>query len=68
MLFTLIFIGAVGSQHYLGDFNSEKACQIAIRAIFLQKLAPNAAENPAAVAGVDIAIRYQREYVCVPKG
>lgn len=68
MIYALIFIGAVGSQHYLGDYDTEKACQGAIKNIMLQKLAPNAMDNPQAARGLDIAIKYQREYICVPKG
>lgn len=67
MLYTLLFLAATGQQTFLGDYHSNAACQNAIREIYFAKMAPNARDNAAAVQAVDVAIQYQREYVCAPK-
>lgn len=67
MFFTLIFLAVTGQQTYLGEYHNNAACQNAIREIFFAKMAPNARDNEAAIKAVDVAVQYQREYICIPK-
>ncbi len=67
MFYTLVFIVSMGQQHMLGEFGSNTACQNAIREIYLSQLAVDARNNEVVMEAIDLVIRHQRQYVCLPK-
>jgi len=67
--YILIFITALHPTT-LGTFNSEASCQAAIRTIYETKMYGSAGlipKNPEIDRAIDIQLKYQTSYRCVPK-
>lgn len=73
MLYILMFVGAMGqTPANLGTYQTQAACQYAIREIYLQQTMPRGIEVTAELAKsinavVDVKMKYQREYTCLAK-
>jgi len=71
-MYVLLFIAiASHTPAQLGTFKDEQACQTAIRTIYETRYTPRGVELNAAIkaaiqTAVDIDLKFQREYTCVP--
>lgn len=63
MKFILI---ALITNSYLGEYDSLKACEAALRTQYTARLYPGSLDNPAVQGAIDTALKYQRDYVCLP--
>lgn len=68
--YILIFVATVNTQPtYLGTYNTEESCKSAIRSIYEQRISPPnlVVKTPQMDKAVDTAMKYQRDFVCIPK-
>jgi len=68
-MYALIFIAVtVGSNPaLLGTYPTKSACESAVRAIYTAKtIPPGVATTPQLTQVVDIQLKYQRDYQCLP--
>lgn len=69
LMYALLFI-AVTAGHtpaLLGTYPTKSACESAIRAIYTAKTyPPGFAKNPQLEQVVDVTLKYQRDYQCLP--
>ena len=61
----LLYLAIASAPAQLGTYTSEESCKDAIRIFFVQKMAPSAMNQAAVRDAVEVALKYQREYVCV---
>jgi hypothetical protein len=52
---------------YMGEFDSLKSCQEAIQSRYTIMLAPESLSSPAVQEAIRTTLKYQQEYICVPK-
>jgi hypothetical protein len=67
MTYVLLFVALNQAPAYLGTYPSEVSCQQAIRANFEKSLPPQIRQDPKMQQVIDLQLKYQLEYRCVPQ-
>jgi hypothetical protein len=71
-MYNLIFIFAAnltpGMQPaYLGEYFNLESCQSAIREIYITQINPTRKRIPEIEKNVEIALQFQKSYICLPQ-
>ncbi len=65
--FILIMVLMGKPSVFLGEYPSFDACQSGIRQIIAANIYKDAINNPEVQKAIDVSMKYQQEYQCVPK-